>query len=205
MIDRADPLGNRSSFSCAGVSDRKGVFELEESEGAEGSQLKDDPAALGQTWGEGAQKSKAAVRTRVPVVTLDSEVPGDAAVWMLKADVQGHEMQVLRGARKLLHERRVAWMVLELDVFALKAASAPGRPSSGSELLGFLERCATPSPCHAMPSLQPATPSPQPAAPSSQTRFQLPQPAREDVAARVEVPMPGRAGHAPRQPNVRVL
>ena len=153
MIARADPLGNRSSFSCAGVSDRKGVFELEESEGAEGSQLKDDPAALGQTWVDGGQTFKGAGRTRVPVVTLDSEVPGDAAVWMLKADVQGHEMQVLRGARKLLHERRVAWMVLELDVFALKAASAPGRPSSGSELLGFLERCSTHSPCHAMPSL----------------------------------------------------
>ena len=160
VIARADPLGNRSSFSCAGVSDRKGVFELEESEGAEGSQLKDDPAALGQTWVDGGQTFKAAGRTRVPVVTLDSEVPGDAAVWMLKADVQGHEMQVLRGARKLLHERRVAWMVLELDVFALKAASAPGRPSSGSELLGFLERCATPSPCHATPSPQPAAPSP---------------------------------------------
>lgn len=140
VIDRADPMGNRSRFLCAAVSDRKGVFELAESEGAEGSQLKDDPAAFGQTWTDGAQTFKASGRTRVPVVTLDSEVPGDAAVWMLKADVQGHEMQVLRGAIKLLRERRVAWMVLELDVFALKAASAPGRPSSGSELLGFLER-----------------------------------------------------------------
>ena len=142
VIDRVDPSGNRSRFSCAAVSDRKGVFELAESDGAEGSQLKDDPAALGQTWSDGGQTFKAGARTRVPVVTLDDEVPGDAAVWMLKADVQGHEMQVLRGARKLLRERRVAWMVLELDVFALKAASAPGRPSSGSELLGFLEKCA---------------------------------------------------------------
>ena len=142
VIDRADPSGNRSRFSCAAVSDRKGVFELAESDGEEGSQLKDDPAALGQTWSDGGQTFNAGARTRVPVVTLDDEVPGDAAVWMLKADVQGHEMQVLRGARKLLRERRVAWMVLELDVFALKAASAPGRPSSGSELLGFLEKCA---------------------------------------------------------------
>eukprot|EP00964_Phaeocystis_antarctica_P051490 scaffold30047_cov69-Phaeocystis_antarctica.AAC.2 len=86
VIDRADPLGNRSSFSCAAVSDRKGVFELEESEGAEGSQLQDDPAALGQTWVDGGQTFKAAGRTREPVVTLDGEVPGDAAVWMLKAD-----------------------------------------------------------------------------------------------------------------------
>ena len=39
MIDRADPSGNRSRFSCAAVSDRKGVFELAESDGAEGSQL----------------------------------------------------------------------------------------------------------------------------------------------------------------------
>ena len=148
-IDRVDPSGSRSQFKCAAVSDRKGVFELEESDGAEGSQLKDDPAALGQTWMDGGQTFKAGARTRVPVVTLDDEVPGDAAVWMLKADVQGHEMQVLRGARKLLRERRVAWMVLELDVFALKAASAPGRPSSGSELLGFLAKCATPSASHA--------------------------------------------------------
>ena len=147
VIDRVDPSGNRSRFSCAAVSGRKGVFELAESDGAEGSQLKDDPAALGQTWSDGGQTFKA--RTRVPVVTLDDEVPGDAAVWMLKADVQGHEMQVLRGARKLLRERHVAWMVLELDVFALKAASAPGRPSSGSELLGFLAKCATPSASHA--------------------------------------------------------
>jgi len=176
VIDRADPMGNRSRFLCAAVSDRKGVFELAESEGAEGSQLKDDPAAFGQTWTDGAQTFKASGRTRVPVVTLDSEVPGDAAVWMLKADVQGHEMQVLRGAIKLLRERRVAWMVLELDVFALKAASAPGRPSSGSELLGFLERCATPSPCHAMPSLQPAMPCPQPATPSPQPATPSPQP-----------------------------
>ena len=148
-IDRVDPSGSRSNFTCAAVSDRKGVFELEESDGAEGSQLKDDPAALGQTWTDGGQTFKAGARTRVPAVTLDDEVPGDAAVWMLKADVQGHEMQVLRGARKLLRERHVAWMVLELDVFALKAASAPGRPSSGSELLGFLAKCATPSASHA--------------------------------------------------------
>ena len=149
VIDRVDPSGNRSRFSCAAVSDRKGVFELAESDGAEGSQLKDDPAALGQTWSDGGQTFKAGARTRVPAVTLDDEVPGDAAVWMLKADVQGHEMQVLRGARKLLRERHVAWMVLELDVFALKAVSAPGRPSSGSELLGFLAKCATPSASHA--------------------------------------------------------
>ena len=44
VIDRVDPSGNRSRFSCAAVSDRKGVFELAESDGAEGSQLKDDPA-----------------------------------------------------------------------------------------------------------------------------------------------------------------
>ena len=75
----------------------------------------------------------------VPVTTLDIEVPRNQHVWMLKMDVQGAELHLLRGAMKLLREGRISWIYSEFDVIMLRAASLPGKPSSGMDLLNLLD------------------------------------------------------------------
>ncbi len=48
----------------------------------------------------------------VPVVTLDEEI-GDADVGVMKLDVEGYELEVLRGALRLLQMRRIRDIVFE--------------------------------------------------------------------------------------------
>jgi FkbM family methyltransferase len=45
----------------------------------------------------------------VQMTTLDSLAPGDTSV--VKIDVEGYELQVMRGAEKILRETRPAWIV----------------------------------------------------------------------------------------------
>ena len=55
-------------------------------------------------------------------------------MWVLKIDVQGGEVDVLRGAKRLLAERRVSWIYPEFDVMALHVLR-----SSAADLLNLLE------------------------------------------------------------------
>ena len=49
----------------------------------------------------------------VPAVTLDDLVPGDRHIGVLKLDVEGHELKVLEGARRLLESGRLRDCVFE--------------------------------------------------------------------------------------------
>jgi len=50
----------------------------------------------------------------VPVVTLDSMVPGERQVSLIKIDVEGHEVKVLAGAKHIIEQDRPA-LVLEAN------------------------------------------------------------------------------------------
>jgi FkbM family methyltransferase len=49
----------------------------------------------------------------VEVTTLDEFLPGEAHVGFLKIDVEGHELKVLEGARRLIDEKRIRDIVYE--------------------------------------------------------------------------------------------
>ncbi len=63
-------------------------------------------------WGS-FSLSGATETTSVPVVTLDDTLPPDAAVELLKIDVEGADTWVLQGARRLLDEKRVRHIFFE--------------------------------------------------------------------------------------------
>ena len=129
------PFGERARFKCAAVSDHVGSVNMD-MHGAEGATVH-DAGALGirvASWAK--TSSEASVRVRM--TTLDIEVPTGENIFLLKLDTQGHEVHVLRGAERLFREQRISWVIVEFDIFALKAASAPDRPSSGHHLLSLL-------------------------------------------------------------------
>lgn len=73
------------------------------------------------------EKSRTAV-TKVPTyqTSLDAVLPGAApgSVKLVKIDVEGNEMQVLRGARELLRGAKVPAVVAEVNTFALQQQGA---------------------------------------------------------------------------------
>ncbi len=86
------------------LSENEGVLPLclpEEFAGNRGT------AFLGKEGAPG--RIEARVRTR----RLEDEVPPDARVGVMKIDVEGHELEVLRGAGALLAEERVRDIVFE--------------------------------------------------------------------------------------------
>jgi FkbM family methyltransferase len=100
--NRAEEAGSIEPRNL-GASSATGVAELGEGEGfgwnTGTASMQDGPGAY-------------VTSIRVPVRTLDQEL-GDAAVGVLKVDVEGHELEVLRGAERLLSEKRIRDVVFE--------------------------------------------------------------------------------------------
>lgn len=61
--------------------------------------------------------SKKTSRMQVPTFRLDDfSLPlGNRTVWLLKIDVEGHELEVLQGARKFLKETEVPYLAIEFS------------------------------------------------------------------------------------------
>jgi FkbM family methyltransferase len=97
---------------CAkALSDREGEAELFE------------PAEFGDNHGSaslerptpsaGASKAEAGSSFRISTAMLDRELPADLRVGVMKMDVEGHEISVLRGASSALAEKRIRDIVFE--------------------------------------------------------------------------------------------
>lgn len=83
-----------------------------------------------------ATSSKKESRVQVPTFRMDDlSLPlGNRTVWLLKIDVEGHELQVLQGARRFLKETQVPYLAVEF--------SSNGREGSewGTSLLEEIHR-----------------------------------------------------------------
>jgi len=101
-------LSAHIKFFSAAVSNVSGEAEFTVMDGEDGSQQD----AMAVPWA-GGQKVK------VPVVTLDEMVDKyygpHQRIAFLKSDTQGHELQVLQGAKRMLAERRVEMMHIEFS------------------------------------------------------------------------------------------
>ena len=118
------PASDARRFECKAVGDAVKTMELLVN-GEQGSSVEKDASSSGQDQ---------ETHISVDVTTIDAEVAPDDHVWVLKIDVQGGEVGVLRGAKRLLAERRVSWIYPEFDVMALH-----GLRSSAADLLNLFE------------------------------------------------------------------
>ena len=76
------------------------------------------PGGGGGTAAAAAAESEDKVM--VPIVPLDAVVPADRPILLLKTDTQGFEEGVLRGARRLLESRAVAFLIVECSPYLIE-------------------------------------------------------------------------------------
>ncbi len=87
------------------LSEADGVADLDVGEGWEGNR------GLARVVTDNASPSRRT--TQIQIKRLDSVLPADAQVGVCKIDVEGHELNVLKGAGRLLAERRIRDVVFE--------------------------------------------------------------------------------------------
>ena len=119
-----ESIGQR--FVCKAVADSAGTLMLDGT-GQQGTLGYNGPADNGTS------------SLSVPVTTLDSELSHTRPIWVLKIDVQGSEVRVLRGAQGLLDRGLISWVYTEMAPYLLRDSSAGDKPSSASTLLDVLE------------------------------------------------------------------
>lgn len=90
-----------------GASDRAGTALLHPVMDLGGFSLEDKPPGPLRPPREGA------CGIDVEVTTLDEFVSGDREIGVLKIDVEGHELKVLEGARRLIGQKRIRDIVFE--------------------------------------------------------------------------------------------
>ena len=114
------PYGKRARFVCKALGREQGTATFH---------------ADGQQQGSLSQKRSRSSNSslEVPVTTLDDEV-GGAHVFLMKLDLQGSELDALRGASRLLREERLSWLYTE---FAPNLVQDAGH--SSKEVLDFLK------------------------------------------------------------------
>lgn len=98
------------------------------------SLLRTDPQAA-ESWGEGILDTK--TELKVPVTTIDSycQKNGVNFIDILKLDIQGGELNALRGAKALLREGRIGLVFLEI----IHARTYVGQPRFEEYLQLFRE------------------------------------------------------------------
>jgi FkbM family methyltransferase len=90
-----------------GASDRAGTAFLYPANDLGGFSLESDPAGPARPRREGS------TGVDIEVTTLDEFLPEDSEIGLIKIDVEGHEFQVLKGARRLLEQKRIRDIVFE--------------------------------------------------------------------------------------------
>ena len=67
----------------------------------------------GTSWVEHNASDSNAETTKVPVTTLDRVIPNGQTVGVVKLDVEGFELSVLKGMKNLLASRKVRYLIFE--------------------------------------------------------------------------------------------
>lgn len=118
-------LGARVRLHAEALSDHAGTAKLYGS---------DDMSSLN----EGVHTDRQAAPTEVSLARLDDVLGGEGPpVSLVKVDVQGHELEVLRGAQALVSRHRPALILEHEDDLYRSAAEAAQRKS---DLAGLLSR-----------------------------------------------------------------
>jgi FkbM family methyltransferase len=97
-----------------GLADRSGTLSFHDNTSAATNSLLEPDAAADMTWGVGVVKSKGIVHC--PFTTVDEFVAenGISFIDILKMDVQGAEIQILDGAKKMLASHRIGLIYAEI-------------------------------------------------------------------------------------------
>ena len=94
-----------------------------------------DNSAVSASGAKLAFKSNEAIKLQVRTVPLDLVIPENERVLLIKIDVQGWELHVLKGAKKLLSRKKgeAPYLIYEEDERLLQASN-----SSSKEIRQFL-------------------------------------------------------------------
>ena len=106
-----DRRGRQVTFYEAAVGAHAGNASFYTT-GGETDSLADDAVGAPPAWAKNA--TRATQKQTVRVVSLDEVVGGGRSVAFLKVDAQGHDAAVLRGAARLLVQRRALVVLFEV-------------------------------------------------------------------------------------------
>ena len=136
-----DRRGRQVTFYEAAVGAHAGNASFYTT-GGETDSLADDAVGAPPAWAKNA--TRAVRKQSVRVVSLDEVVGGGRSVAFLKVDAQGHDAAVLRGAARLLMQRRALVVLFEVSPYL-----APGGWRGYLEVVQWMQQLGLEcSDCH---------------------------------------------------------
>jgi FkbM family methyltransferase len=97
-----------SQLHPVAVGEVAGELELHCTTNSRMASLLAPTASIGDAYGSG--NFEVTQRLKVPIVTLDDSLPPHLEIGLLKIDVQGYELPVLRGAQRVLKSTKAVLM-----------------------------------------------------------------------------------------------